>query len=189
MTQFRPTVIEWLTNELWPQGAKPDSPKVYALLDGARDPRIEPLVRKSQADFSCLYAGRLSRDLSAAAPYLLHLKPDQPYTRQLLQESWGQSWGCFAVAPSQITLEELRKHFRTLLRVTDPHGNTLVFRFYDPRVLRVFLPTCPPQERIALFGPTSRLVAETGTEQSLISYFADPADGVRAHLSIWPSSS
>ncbi|MCU0122280.1 DUF4123 domain-containing protein [Pseudomonas sp. B2M1-30] len=187
MTQFRPSLSEWLTTELWPQGSGVGTSKAYALLDGARDPRIEPLVRTSGAEFSCLYAGKLSTELSAAAPYLLHLDPQQPYTRLVLEQGWGQSWGCFAVAPTHVTFDELRSHFRTLLRVQGPDGNLLVFRFYDPRVLRVYLPTCTTEERLAVFGPATRLVSETGTGHSLISYLADPAGGAGAQVNVWPS--
>ncbi len=31
----------------------------------------------------------------------------------------------------------------------------LVFRYYDPRVLRVYLPTCSPAEFARFFGPIS----------------------------------
>lgn len=179
---------EWLTTELWRQGSGPNAPQVYALLDGARDPGIEHMVRTSHADFSCLYAGELSPSLSAAAPYLLHLDPHLPYTRQLLENSWGQSWGFFVVAPAHVGLKALRRHFRTLLRVTDEEGNVLVFRFYDPRVLRVYLPTCTAQERAAMFGPTSAFIAETGTGGSLINYPADPAGGASALVRIWKTT-
>lgn len=188
MSQFRPSLNEWLTAELWPLGSRPGAAKVYALLDGARDPRIEPLVRTSGAEFSCLYAGELAPSLSAAAPYLLHLDPQQAYTWRLLEDSWGQSWGIFVIAPAQVSLDELRGHFRTLLRVSDPDGNLLVFRFYDPRVLRVYLPTCTPPERAAIFGPASKLIAETSTGQSLIVYPADPAGDPAARVSGWPSA-
>ncbi|WP_456024662.1 DUF4123 domain-containing protein [Pseudomonas protegens] len=188
MSQFRPSLIEWLTAEFWPQGSRPGAAKVYALLDGARDPRIESLVRTSDAEFSCLYAGELAPSLSAAAPYLLHVDPQQPYTWRVFEEGWGQSWGIFVVVPAQVSLDELRSHFRTLLRVTDPDGNLLVFRFYDPRVLRVYLPTCTAQERAAIFGPASKLIAETSTGHSLIVYPADPAGGPAARVSGWPSA-
>ncbi|MHB2247429.1 DUF4123 domain-containing protein [Pseudomonas fitomaticsae] len=188
MTQLRLNLYEWLSIELWPLGSRSNAPKVYAMLDGARDPRIEPLVRTSYAEFSCLYSGELSPDLSAAAPYLLHLDPQQPYTRQLLEKSWGQSWGCIAVVPARVTLEDLRNHLRTLLRAKDPDGNWLVFRFYDPRVLRVYLPTCTTEERHTLFGPVVKFIAETGTGHSLISYMIDPAGGPATQVSTWPSA-
>lgn len=54
----------------------------------------------------------------------------------------------------------MRQHFRRFLLVHGDKGQTLYFRFYDPRILRVFLPGCTPEERIAFFGPISRFVME-----------------------------
>jgi hypothetical protein len=47
-----------------------------------------------------------------------------------------------------------------LLTVKDEDDRLLYFRFYDPRVLRVFIPTCTPEESADLFGPISRFVVE-----------------------------
>ena len=53
------------------------------------------------------------------------------------------------------TLEELRRHFRKFLKVEDPKGKSLIFRYYDPRVLRVYLPTCNAMELQTVFGPVN----------------------------------
>ena len=50
-------------------------------------------------------------------------------------------------------LRALRGHFRDLLQVQDEQGRNLWFRFYDPRVLRVYLPTCNVEEKRMMFGP------------------------------------
>ena len=42
----------------------------------------------------------------------------------------------------------------------DPDFQPLYFRYYDPRVLRVYLPTCDADELRTLFGPISRLLCE-----------------------------
>jgi hypothetical protein len=34
----------------------------------------------------------------------------------------------------------------------------LIFRYYDPRVLRVYLPTCWPAEVSTFFGPVSAFI-------------------------------
>jgi hypothetical protein len=39
-------------------------------------------------------------------------------------------------------------------------GEQLYFRFYDPRVLRVFLPTCDRQQLSDFFGPVDYFVCE-----------------------------
>jgi len=46
------------------------------------------------------------------------------------------------------------------LVVKDERGNRLVFRYYDPRVLRVYLPTCSPSELRTVFGPIECFWAE-----------------------------
>ena len=50
-------------------------------------------------------------------------------------------------------LEGLRRHFRDLLMMKLPDQKQVYFRFYDPRVLRLFLPTCTAQEIGLIFGP------------------------------------
>ena len=45
------------------------------------------------------------------------------------------------------------RHFRQFLRVRDEAGREFFFRFYDPRVLRVYLPTCNSEELRTFFGP------------------------------------
>lgn len=144
---------------LWAGG--PDL--VYAILDGARDPGIHPAVTGSGLPHRCLFSGDLSKELAAAAPYLVQLKRRDDSARRLAGRGWGQSWGVFLASPA--SLEELRRHFRRLLRVEGPQRQTLYFRYYDPRVLRVFLPTCNEGELRLVFGPVSRFMME-GTEPS-----------------------
>ena len=42
----------------------------------------------------------------------------------------------------------------------------MLFRYYDPRVLRKFLPTCTPEQIAAFFGPADSVLIENedGTE-------------------------
>jgi hypothetical protein len=57
---------------LWPT-TDPTDGRVHALLDGARDRRIESLIRWNRVDQDCLYSGDLSPRLQAAAPYIVRL--------------------------------------------------------------------------------------------------------------------
>ncbi|NJO17021.1 MAG: DUF4123 domain-containing protein, partial [Thioploca sp.] len=63
----------------------------------------------------------------------------------------GKQWGIFATAKAN--LRTMCQHFRGLLTVELPSGQTVAFRFYDLRVLRVFLPTCKEENRRLMFGP------------------------------------
>jgi len=44
--------------------------------------------------------------------------------------------------------------------VRTEEGKFLVFSYYDPRILRRYLPTCTPAEMERFFGPISAIVAE-----------------------------
>ena len=161
---------ERLTAYLWPKGDLPTTPQVYALLDGARDRRIEPMVRLSGLEYSCLYGGRLSPVLERVAPYLVHLTPRASITRDLFTMGWGQSWGILTVVPPDCTMQQQRRHFRSLLRVQSEDGKVLAFRFYDPRVLRTYLPTCRSDEARQVFGPIPRIALESADGENLLVY-------------------
>ena len=92
------------------------------------------------------------------APYLVRLHRDAPFTRWVLSEGWGQRWGIFAVATEGVRM--LRRHFRTLVMVYGPDGKPMYFRYYDPRVLRTYLPTCNAEEASIVFGPVRWYLAE-----------------------------
>jgi hypothetical protein len=54
--------------------------------------------------------------------------------------------------------------------VYDETGKPLYFRYYDPSVLRVFLPTCSADELRSLFGPIVRYMVEEKDANALIVY-------------------
>jgi hypothetical protein len=134
---------------------------VYALLDGARDRKIVPMLTHSGMEFQCLYLGNLRPRLAAAAPYIAAVRRDQQRRlgSPMVDLGWGHSWGVYV--ESVETISTLHRHFRRLLRVRDPDGRILVFRFYDPRVLRLYLPTCTAMELRSFFGPVHRFVCES----------------------------
>ena len=74
---------------------------------------------------------------------------------------WGRSWGIFFW--SLVSPETLRAHFRRLTVVRGPAGERMLFRFYDPRVMRVFAPGCDATQIKELFGPVARFMTEDET--------------------------
>ncbi len=163
--------VDALIARLWPRGDHPDEPQVHAVVDAARDPRIIGLLDTTGLERCCLFAGTLTPSLRAAAPHLVHLAPEARFTREFLQHGWGHSWGVLTIAPPDVTLPLLRRHLRTLLRVHDDTGRTLLFRFYDPRVLRAYLPTCTSEEAQAVFGPVHRFACEAGGAAGELTFF------------------
>lgn len=155
-----------LIQELWKASSQRDS-LLYAILDGARDPRIYASVLTSGCEHECLYTGELEADLRQTAPYLLRIDRDKPYLRQLIERGWGDNWGIFL--RSTAPFKALRRHLRGFLMVYDPNIRPLYFRYYDPRVLRMYLPTCNAQELATVFGPIECFLLEDQTADALLS--------------------
>jgi hypothetical protein len=150
---------------------------VWAILDCARDPRIYPALRNSQLDYLCLFSGRLHPEVEAAAPHIVELSPTYRFTPKLIEMAWGQSWGVFVRIRDSANL---RTHLRGFLRVRDESGRILLFRYFDPRVLRVYLPTCRTDELRTVFGPISSYAVEAEDGRSVIEFEFD-GSGLREH--------
>lgn len=161
--------VDRVIEALWPPGL-PARASTWAILDAARDERIYPELRLSRLDHVSLYAGKLPDALQRAAPYLVELAPNYSFTRPLLEMGWGNSWGVFLrVADAR----NLRHHLRGFLRVQDESGRRLVFRYYDPRVLRIYLPTCTTAELATVYGPISSYLIEGEHGESLLEFEFD----------------
>ena len=131
---------------------------VYVVLDGASVPDLLDRFVSDTPPYVCLYRGDLEPDMAEVAAYLVLLELDSPFTQWVLTEGWGNHWGIFA--RTSVELEDMRRHFRRFLIVHDPDGEPMYFRFYDPRVLRVFLPTSNTEELTTIFGPVSCFLVE-----------------------------
>lgn len=142
--------------------------QLYAILDGARDENIFSRLVVADIDSACLLRGDQAIDLAEVAPYLLRLQQEKPFTSWILENYWGKSWGIVLESPA--TLRDLKRHFRKFLVVYTEEGNPLYFRYYDPRVLRVYLPTCNEEELKTVFGPVTRYLVEGENGDHLLEY-------------------
>jgi hypothetical protein len=129
---------------------------IYAVLDGARDPRVRGWVFDTRAPAWCLWRGRLPEAAQDVAPYLLRL--DHAAAERFFRAAWQNAWGILLA--SDASVRELRRHLRRFLRVRTEEGKVLLFRYYDPRVLRVFLPSLAAADAADFFGPVEAFAAE-----------------------------
>jgi hypothetical protein len=144
---------ESIKQEIFQEGAT-----TFVVLDGASVPGLLDKLAQCQPEVECLYRGEIEPDLAEVAPYLVRMEPEAEFAGWVLSEGWGKHWGIFAIAEAD--LRTMRQHFRRFLRVHDESGKPLLFRYYDPRVLRVYLPTCNAAELAEIFGPVECYVAE-----------------------------
>ncbi len=138
----------------------------FAVLDAARSPRVLPSLVASGARHQSLYEGWKAQELAEVAPYLTALPSSSPLWDVLLGDARGDAWGVFARA--DVSFEDLRRHMRRFLRVQAEDGRRMLFRWYDPRVLRAYLPTCTPAERETFHGPVRAFVVEGETPSSAL---------------------
>jgi hypothetical protein len=138
---------------------------LFALLDAARAPALPARLAEFEVEHASLFAGEMGKMLKDVAPYLARCPHDSPLMKWILEEGWGDSWGIFVSA--NLSLEELRRHLKRFLLVKDEEGRRYHFRFYDPRVLRVYLPTCTPREAAMFFGRIRQFLVEGDSAEEL----------------------
>ena len=141
-----------IAKEIFPPGKR-----VFAIFDGASVPELMDALERWQPKLECLYPGKLEPDMAEVAPYLVELVPGSPVAEWSLT-GWGQHWGVFV--HSELSALKLSQHFYRFIEVISPENKRLLFRYYDPRVLRSYLPTCTGEDLTRFFGPVQALLAE-----------------------------
>lgn len=145
---------------------------LFATLDAAR---IGDLTnRLGTPEVHALFEGQDQTELRDVAPYLVAV--DKSLTLEhLVEESWGRSWGIYLSCNEPV--DKILAHLRQFVKVKTEDGGIMYFRFYDPRVLRVFLPTCTPEQAIEFFGPIQAFWVE-GEDPSTCLLFRRGTRGV-----------
>lgn len=134
---------------------------IHVLLDAARiDAELMDAVKALNPAHESLFRNKKGGDevLPSVAPYLFTYSGENNFADFVMNGGWGNAWGIYA--DSVAGYEVLYKHFRRFLVVKTDDGESLYFRFYDPRVLRIFLGTCDKYQLEAFFGPVDRYIME-----------------------------
>ncbi len=157
----------WLTrleDHLWGNRSTRD---IRMIVDCARDRRIFGLMLECfYSRHTCLFSGAISPQVEVVAPYVLELEFNDPKTDKFIREAWGKGWGVFLKC--DMRLDRLLRHLRSLLVVRDYTGRLLMFRYYDPRILRRYLRTCTVEELRTVFGPVQGFWMEPESTDTLL---------------------
>ena len=136
----------------------PASGRLYGVIDGARciDLAYEAKLRFGKKIHS-LFLPEVQTQLWDVAPYLVPIDPASEFV-----DSWAKRWGTAAgvLLTSTADEEALAAHLRKIFVVEDDEKQEYFFRFYDPRVLRTFLPTCSAEQLEEFFGLIEALLVE-----------------------------
>jgi hypothetical protein len=142
--------------------------QLFAILDAARSDEILQRLAQYDGTSESLFQGKGTEKYFAVSPILVDCESESDLFSWLTTEAWGQSCGVFLASSASFT--DLLKHLRGLLTARTEDGTEVFFRFYDPRVLRVFLPTCTKKEREAFFGPVECFVAEPESGELVLEF-------------------
>jgi pSer/pThr/pTyr-binding forkhead associated (FHA) protein len=141
--------------------------RVFALVDGAKAFELAFEGRLMGNRLYTLFTGALAVQLAHVGPCLVELSAVAPFLQKWI-DGLGNSAG--VLFRTEADLVTLYGHLRHLFVATDERGREYFFRFYDPRVLRVFLPTCTEDELLEFFGPIQEWVVEQADGTGVVRY-------------------
>lgn len=155
---------------------------LYAVVDAARDPRIRLLLGAADEQTASLYTGFQGEVLADVGPTLVYLPRGSRLLDALVDSGWGEGWGIFLT--SHRPFGDVRKHLHRFLLVESGTGKQQYFRFYDPRVLRRFLPTCGPRKLEALFEQVASFAMEAEDPSKLLRFTAERGKAIREEFEL-----
>ncbi|ATB38522.1 hypothetical protein CYFUS_003957 [Cystobacter fuscus] len=154
---------------------------LFAVLDSCGSPEVLAQVSSLGIDRACcLYKGSAANNFAEQAPYLVQV--DEERLRWILRDLSGRPWGIFVHA--QAPFAEVFSHLRKFLTVDSPAGERWLFRYYDPRILRAFLPVCTVGELEDFFGQFAAFSVFSQAEGG--QRFQRPSSGYLKAVSPWP---
>ena len=160
--------VKYLCELIWQNSAENPERRIFGLLDAARSDTIYPYLRDHVPTAQSLFQGSRARELALVSPYLMALTPNQALSQWFFLNGWGRQWGilCESTEAGNILL----RHFQKIIAVYSDEGKPLYFRFYDPRVLKLYLQSATPDDLKKLFGPVAAFYVEGNTPDSLTQY-------------------
>ena len=152
---------------------------LYAIVDGSQDLELAFTGRLMGSDVYTLFSGDMAEPVAHAGPCLIALRAPVQFL-----ERWVETLGGDAgiLLETSAHLETLYVHLREIFVVEGEEGQEYFFRYYDPRVLRTYLPTCTEQELRDFFGPVQRWIAEDEKAEGYSVYAMEASSVAESHV-------
>lgn len=135
----------------------------YAVIDGAACQPLRQQLYEMQPPYYCLWSGELAPDIQEVAPYLVKVDEHEGFFLWLLENGWENYWNIFIDSP--LPLDKLKRKLKTLQFVLSPEKQSLLFRYYDPRVLDLILPFSDKENNNKFFLNINGIQYFSETEQ------------------------
>ena len=123
---------------------------LYAVVDAGVDADVMTTIVSAEKDplAQTLFDGEWAAKFAHVGPYLVDVgSSHDQLLDSVLEAGWGKSWGIFVA--TNYDFVQTRSDLRKLLIAELPNGESIYFRFFDPRVLgRLFEDLEPDQVRM-----------------------------------------
>jgi hypothetical protein len=128
----------------------------YLLLDGAKIENLPGHLYRLEGNptFEWLYLTTPYKAVFDIGPVLVVLRANSPL-EQMFTAHWQHDAGL--MLESDAPMQSLAEHLRSLIHARVSGDVSLLFRFYDPRVLRHWLPALDANERDCKMGLINRV--------------------------------
>jgi len=144
--------------------------RLYAVVDLARAPELNDHVQRLMPNQAqCLYQGRLDPQVARHCPHLVELAPRDPLTVLWSRQGWGDAWGLWL--ESAAGFRSVWRRLRHFTQAVLPDGSgPVLFRFWDPRVMRVYMPLVEADQLPEWFKDIDAYMVETEDGQGTLRW-------------------
>lgn len=134
--------------------------KLYAIIDGAIEDGLMPMLAELDPPAACLYAPPVQPDLVDIAPYVVLVDDDVKEWLDTREKPWG------IYISTDADLKNIRSHLRKYLYVLLPgEEKPVFFRFYDPRNIWDFIAVLSDWELHCFMGPVAKIATNLDDEK------------------------
>lgn len=156
---------------LW-EHALNDNCNLFGFVDSGWNEDALRYLLTCNATYKSLFHGTVDVKSFGKSGFIVECKKDDSLFHWMTTEAWGKS--CCVFFTSRSLLDNLLKHFQKFNRVYLEDDEVVFFRYYDPRVLRVYLPTCNRKEVETFFGEVITFFAESENPEFIFEFRKGP---------------
>ena len=130
--------------------AEKEDCQLYGIVDSARNDEVFRYLVTGDVKYKSLFEDTMDVQSYGVSGFLVECEKESPLFQWMTTEAWGDNCSVFFISKS--SFDDLFSHFQKFNRVYLEGDDVVLFRYYDPRVLRTYLPTCNRDEIETFFG-------------------------------------
>jgi len=147
---------------------------LYSIVDSARNDEVFRYLVTGDVQYKSLFEDTMDVQSYGVSGFLVECKKESPLFQWMTSDAWGDNSSIFFT--SKASFEDLFSHFQKFNRVYLEGDDIVLFRYYDPRVSRTYLPTCNRNEIEIFFGDVKSFFAESDKPEVIHVFKQNKAD-------------